>query len=156
VRRQRQRKPTFTPKAVCQALGIPSGTLNSWAFHGWFKGLDAEKTTPGKARRFTLDDLLRLAILKHLVDFGITAERARPWALLCVRYMDEAKFSEMSILANRDGVDEIRLDDDLMSEPPRPGVLLRLKIYPAEIVAGLKERFGIGTPLAEAKQQQAD
>jgi DNA-binding transcriptional MerR regulator len=142
VRRQRQRKPTFTPNAVCQALGITSGTLNSWAYHGWFKGLDAERTTPGRARRFTLEDLIRLAVLKHLVEFGINMERARPLAALCVRYMDEAPIFEFNISFNGNH-EEIRLDEDMMSEPASAGALVKLTVYPGEIVKTLKQRLGV-------------
>lgn len=145
---RRQRTPTFAAKDVCRALNVPHGTLNSWAFHGFFKGLDAEKTTPGKARRFTLADLFRLGILNYLMSFGISAERARVWAMQCVSYMDHAPLSEMTISVYRDH-DEIRLDGELMSEPVAPGILLRLTIFPAEIVRTLKER--LAEPVADAK-----
>jgi hypothetical protein len=138
---RRQRKPTFAASDVCQALDVPHGTLNSWAYHGWFEGLDAEKTTPGKARRFTLADLFRLAIIKYLVEFGITAERARPWALQCVKYMDQVPVSEMHVLIYRDN--QMFHLGELMREPPPPGALLRLTIFPAEIVKTLKERLGV-------------
>ena len=145
MRRQRQRKPTtFTPKAVCQALDITSGTLNSWAFHGWFKGLDSEKTKPGKARKFTLNDLVSLAVLKQLVEFGINAERARPLAQLCINYMEEAPISEFSILFDANGdYKEIRLDEDMMSEPTAFKPVVKLTVYPAEIVRSLKERLAV-------------
>ena len=141
MRRHGHRKPTFAPKAVCQALAIPSGTLNSWGFHGWFKGLDAEKTTPGKARRFTLDDLFRLAITQYLVGFGIGLEKARPLAHQCVEYMDQAPVSEMHTLIYRN-YEMIHLGD-LMDDPPPPCALLRLTIYPFEIVKTLRERLGV-------------
>jgi hypothetical protein len=137
VQRQRKREPTFAAQEVCRALGIPHGTLNSWAFHGWFEGLDAEKTTPGKARRFTLADLFRLAILKRLVELGITAEKARPWALQCVDYMEKEPISEMNVMIYDDG--EIYH----IAGPAPAGALLRLTIYPTEIVRTLKERLGV-------------
>jgi len=145
VRRQKRKEPTFTARDVCRALDVPHGTLNSWAFHGWFVGLDAEKTTPGKARRFTLSDLFRLAILKYLVEFGINAYRARDWAKHCVKYMDRAPVSEMHILVYRDDHYTIHLGD-LMRKPVSSGALLRLTIYPAEIVHALKERLGVSAP----------
>jgi hypothetical protein len=139
----RQRAPTFAARDVCHAIDVPHGTLNSWAHYGLFKDLDAAKTTPGKARRFTLADLYRLAILKQLIDFGISAERARQWSTLCVKYMDLAgpSLSEMHVLIYRE-TEMVHLGD-LMDGPPPPGALLRLTIYPAEIVKTLKERLGL-------------
>jgi DNA-binding transcriptional MerR regulator len=134
--RQRRRKFTFSGQEVCQALGVPSGTLNSWAYHGWFKGFDAEKTKPGKARQFTVEDLVRLAVLKHLVDFGIAMERARPLAALCVKYFDQSPMSEFSL--SFDGTnDEIGLGEDASK------ALVKLTVYPMQIICALKERLGV-------------
>jgi DNA-binding transcriptional MerR regulator len=136
VRQRRRNKFTFSGKDVCQALGVPSGTLNSWAYHGWFKGLDAEKTTPGKARQFTLEDLVRLAVTKHLVDFGVAAERARPLAALCVQYFDASPMPEFSL--SFDGKsEEIGLGEDTSK------ALVKLTVYPMEIIRTLKERLGV-------------
>jgi DNA-binding transcriptional MerR regulator len=137
----RQRAPTFAARDVCRAIDVPHGTLNSWAHHGLFKGLDAAKTTAGRARRFTLSDLYRLAILKQLIDFGISAENARQWSTLCVQYMDQAPVSEMHVLIYRDGP-MVHLGE-LMNEPIPPGTLLQLTIYPFEIVKTLKERLRV-------------
>jgi hypothetical protein len=150
--RRRQKQPTFAAKDVCQALGVPHGTLNSWAFHGWFIGLDAEKTTPGKARRFTLADLFRLAILKYLVEFGVSANRARDWAHQCVGYMDRSPVSEMHVLIYPNDDWMIHLGD-LMREPIASGALLRLTIYPVEIVKTLKERLGMNATEADGERE---
>jgi hypothetical protein len=140
---RRQRSPTFVAKDVCHALDIPHGTLNSWAFHGLFRDLDAATTKPGRPRKFTLADLFRLAIAKSLLDFGISGENARSWSTLCVSYMDQAKITEMWILIYRDFV-QVHIVGDLEGlELPPPGALLRLTIYPLEIVKELQERLGV-------------
>lgn len=136
VRQRRRPKFTFSGQDVCRALGVPSGTLNSWAYHGWFKGFDAEKTVSGKARQFTIEDLMRLAVLKHLVDFGVAMERARPLAALCVQYFDAAPMSEFSL--SFDGTnEEIGLGGDMSK------ALVKLTVYPMEIIRTLKERLGV-------------
>jgi hypothetical protein len=127
---------TFSGQDVCQALGVTSGTLNSWAYHGWFKGFDAEKTVPGRARQFTVEDLMRLAVLKHLVDFGIAMERARPLAALCVQYFDQSPMAEFSL--SFDGTnEEIGFGGDASK------ALVRLTVYPTQIIRSLKERLGV-------------
>jgi hypothetical protein len=134
--RQRRRKFTFSGQDVCQALGVTSGTLNSWAYHGWFKGLDAEKTVKGRARQFTVEDLVRLAVLKHLVDFGIAMERARPLAALCVAQFDRMPTPEFSV--SFDGANEvIGVGGDTSK------ALVKLSVYPIEIIRTLKERLGV-------------
>jgi hypothetical protein len=139
---RRQKAPTYTAKDVIRGLDIPHGTLNSWAFKGLFQGLDAEKTTPGKARKFTLDDLYRLSIMKWMMDFGISSERAHSWAIDCVKYMNEAPISKMIVLAYEDGW-AIRLDDGSFPHFEVPGVLMTLTVHPAEFVRTVKERLGI-------------
>jgi MerR HTH family regulatory protein len=136
VRQRRRPKFTYSGQDVCRALGVTSGTLNSWAFHGWFKGLKAEKTVPGKARQFPIEDLFRLAVLKHLVDFGIAMERARPLALLCVQYFDQQPMTEFSL--SFDGTnEEIGLGGDASK------ALVKLTVYPMQIIRTLKERLGV-------------
>jgi hypothetical protein len=151
---RRRKEPTFTAKDVCQALNVPHGTLNSWAFHGWFVGLDAEKTTPGKARRFSLRDLFQLAIMKQLVDIGLLAEKARNWADICVRHMDQWYFTEFHALRYPDD-DEwvIHLDD--FREPPRSGASVRLTVYPVEIVNAVKQRLGMGATAVDLERKGA-
>lgn len=127
---------TFSGMDVCQALDVPSGTLNSWAYHGWFKGFDAEKTVKGKARQFTVEDLMRLAVLKHLVDFGIAMERARPLAALCIQQFDRMPTPEFSI--SFDGTNQvIGIGGDASK------ALVRLTVYPMQIIRTLKEKLGI-------------
>jgi DNA-binding transcriptional MerR regulator len=146
VRRQRQRKPTtFTPAAVCKAFGIPSGTLNSWAYHGWFDGFDAERTKPGQARKFTFNDLIRLAILKRLVDFGIRAEQAKPLATLCVvLFEDPSIISEFSVSFGAEGSQaEMWANGNRISEPSGTEPVVKITVYPKAIIDALKERLGV-------------
>jgi hypothetical protein len=129
--------PTFAAKQVCAALGVPHGTLNSWAHMGFFREFDAATTTPGKARKFSLDDLFLLSIRTHLLDFGISGGRAKSWAQHCADHVKKgpppAKL-RMLLYANRE---EILLDD----QEPGPGLMLELTIYPQMILAALKRRL---------------
>lgn len=63
-------QPTYTASQVCKALGIPHGTLNSWAHAGYFESFDAAETTAGKARDFTFNDAIRLGIIRLLAGIG--------------------------------------------------------------------------------------
>ena len=68
---------TFTAKQVCAALGVPRGTLNAWAFGGYFELFEAGHTSQGKAREFTLSDVSKLALIRHLANLGISKERIK-------------------------------------------------------------------------------
>jgi len=62
------KEPTFTAKQACIALDVPRGTLNWWAHQGLMRDLRSLSTTPGKARRFTLTDVVVLGIMKRLMN----------------------------------------------------------------------------------------
>jgi DNA-binding transcriptional MerR regulator len=141
----RVEKPTFAAQDVCKALAIPRGTLNSWAFHGWFEGFDAERTKPGQARKFTFDDLTRLAILKRLVDFGISAEQAKSLATVCVvLFEDLSIISEFSVSFGAEGAQaEMWANGIMISEPSGKEPVVKITVYPKAIIDVLKERLGV-------------
>lgn len=62
---------TFTASEIVQALGIPHGTLNSWHHQGLLRNLDAARTIPGRARKYTRADSLALALIKIASDTGL-------------------------------------------------------------------------------------
>jgi DNA-binding transcriptional MerR regulator len=150
---------TFTAKQVCAALGIPRGTLNAWAHAGYFFGFDAEFTRPGKSRRYSPDDLSRLAIIKYLVDFGVSMHQARIWADISVHYMNSETPTKIRAVLSSGSLQLILLDDqpfesalgdaaDRASE--RNETLLELVIYPRAIVVEVKRRLSVLSKPASA------
>lgn len=109
---------TFSAKQVCAVLGVPSGTFFSWAHHGLFARLDAAVTTQGKARRFTFKDLIRLAISKQLLDFGVATTKAREWAHGCIMAIELSEKTgtpppdEMNVFLIPEGDEKVHLGDD--------------------------------------------
>lgn len=136
-------KPTFAAKQVCAALGVSHGTLNSWAHAGYFRQFDAGPTTPGKARKFSFDDLLILLIRSQVADFDPSA-KAWSWSKLCVEYMKSSSPSQINFLFYADGRVEIRLDDQ---EVGTGKVTLRLTIYPQTLEAELRQRLAAADDL---------
>jgi hypothetical protein len=154
-------EPTFTAKRVCTALDAPHGTLNSWAHHfpGFFRNLDAATTRPGKAREYSLKDLIRLAIFKQLIDFRMTGERATTWADLCIEYMDRygPHITEMHVfLYSADDHEEIRFNQDVMNSPVTPGWVLRLSISLIPIIDELKARLESSQEVALAAEDKTE
>jgi hypothetical protein len=144
MRRASRRQPTFTATKVCEALNVPRGTLGSWAYHypDFFRRLDAGTTVAGKARQYTLKDLFRLAIFRHLLDFGIKGERATSWSSFCVEYMDRFEgITEMHIFLYPDEHEETRFNNDAMTSAVTPGWNLRLSISLLSIIQGVKVRL---------------
>jgi hypothetical protein len=141
----RAEKPTFVAQDVCRALAVPRGTLNSWAYHGWFEGFDAERTKPGQARQFTLDDLIRLSILKRLVDSGIRADQAKSLATVCVvLFEDLSLISEFSVSFGAEGGRmEMWANGNMISEPSGKEPVVKITVYPKAIIDVLKERLGV-------------
>lgn len=129
---------TLAAKQVCATLGVSHGTLNSWAHAGFFRQFDAAVTTPGKARRFSFNDLLRLRIQSHFLDFAISPRKAWPLALQCVDYINKFSPTEINVFFYTDAKEEILLDN----EDQAPGeIALRLTIYPKTMVAELRRRL---------------
>jgi hypothetical protein len=73
------------------------------------------------------------------------AERARPLALYFVQNMElyGQHITEASVFTYPDGHDELRFNEDLMSDEPTPGAVVRTTVYPKAIVAALKDKLGV-------------
>src|SRR5437762_3383898 len=111
--------PTFAAKQVCAALRVSHGTLNSWAHAGYFRQFDAAVTTPGKARKFSFEDLLRLFIQTQFLDRDISARTAWSLSELCVDYIERFSPTQIKIVSYTDGREEILLDN----QEPGPGAI---------------------------------
>ena len=91
---------TYSAKRVATALMIPHGTLNSWAHEGYFSALDGVETVPGKARAFTLLDVMRISLMVYLIRRGESP------ALAAEAMNDSNVKSWMSYLLNFDFLDD--------------------------------------------------
>lgn len=134
-----RKEQRFTAKDVCAAVQVPHGTLNSWAYKGLFRHLSAAQTTPGKARRFTFRDILVLAIMKQLLDFGFGANFAVAWSAECVTALDYQK-SETHLWFGPDGT-TVRYDD----RAPAPSPYVHLQIFPEHIAIEVRRRLGLSS-----------
>ena len=141
VQKLRDSKTTFTAAEACKALNVPRGTLNSWAFYGLFDGLSGEKTTPGKARRFSRPDLLQLAIMRQLLALGVAGKQAAQWARVCViLILEGGDCDEAHLVTTDDGELTFRIPERA-TDPEPEGVVARLVIYPREIELALRRRL---------------
>ncbi len=57
----------FPPRIVCKALDLSHGTISTWMKKGVIRNLDAQRTTKGKSREFTVADVLALALVKFAI-----------------------------------------------------------------------------------------
>ena len=57
----------FPPRIVCKALDLSHGTISTWMKKRIIGNLDAERTTKGKSREFTVGDVLALALVKFAI-----------------------------------------------------------------------------------------
>lgn len=130
-------KTAFTAAEACKALNVPRGTLNSWAFYGLFDGLSGEKTTSGKARKFSRPDLLQLATMRQLLALGVRGKQAAQWARVCVEGGD---CDEAHLVTTDDGELTFRIPERA-TDPEPEGVVARLVIYPREIELALRRRL---------------
>lgn len=114
----------YPPRIVSKALSIPAGTLATWAKRGWMANLDAAFAEGrGKARMFTLRDVLALALIKYASDKGTTQPEIISYAPdaadAFLRHPDQIKhlivrwYQQPSKCA-------IRFDDELHDTPADP------------------------------------
>jgi hypothetical protein len=125
----------FPPRAVQRALLIPSGTLSTWARNGWMTNFDvAMRQGRGKAKLFSVSDVLALALIKFCSDRGITQT-----SVICNApevadaYLQHGpQITEVTFLWYRD-MESVRFNDEVMKDPADPGALLRITINVQEI-----------------------
>jgi len=137
--------PTFTAKVVCAALSLPHGTLSAWASAGVLKHFAAATTIAGRARRFTLSDLVMLAAIKRLTDFGVAPMRAARFASQLEDFMESfgPRMTEFNYRAYVSGDESALPNDELVRGQIAPDAWMKLTIYPVQLVAELKEKLGL-------------
>jgi hypothetical protein len=126
--------PTFIAKQVCAALDVSHGTLNSWAHAGFFREFDAATTTPGKARKFSFNDLFRLLLSVYCSDFGFAPATSRKLSNLA---LDNSDYLRIRIVQYADNSEDILLDDQQYKDNPT----LELSIFPDAIRDELSRRL---------------
>ena len=68
---------TFTSKQVCDCLAMKRERLYSWISYGFITPLQATNRLHGINRwLFSFDDLARIAIFMHMVNAGVSRQRA--------------------------------------------------------------------------------
>ena len=145
---------TFTAKAVCAAVGLSHGTLNSWAHSGLFKKFTSAATTPGKARQFTHEDIVRLAVIKRLTVFGIAPSRAAQLASDLVYFAAAygPLMTEFNYRVHDHGEESALPNDGLVSPPQRTDALLKLTIYTEPLFADLLDKLGEPETVTEPEE----
>jgi hypothetical protein len=143
--------PLFPPRIVSQALGIPGGTLSTWAKRGWMTNFDAAFAEGrGRPRMFTLPDVLALALIKFASDNGTTQPEiisfAPDAAESFINHPDQ--ISHLIVRWYRDSV-SIRYNDDIMTEPAEPDAELT-------VTFNLRAIFGEATRAIKAVAKTAD
>jgi hypothetical protein len=133
---------------VCKALGLSHNGLNAWARQGILKNWPAEKTVPGKARRFTVEDVTFLAIFKTITDFGVPLALSKSWADECCTFWNSLapQMTEYTQLIRNGYIWVRRLNDDIMLEAAPPGAHIRFTIFVKQIIDDTKRKLGFGEP----------
>lgn len=153
--------PTFTPKQVCAALEIPHGTLNSWAHVGILEGYDAEFTRKGKARHYSVRDLIRLSMIKYLMKLGMTLPYASSW----VKRFSGTDLStpdtwvRVSVLLDgsiRNSAIWEAQSERLRPPEPEEEVAFEMIFYPARIISNALSRIAPSKVRTESERIEAD
>jgi hypothetical protein len=111
-------------------LGIPPGTINSWASRGLLGGFEPSEGR-GKARAYSTVEYLALALFRAVSDAGVTLPRQfYIFAPAAIRdwYDHAADIETIQYRFYPDDDPAIGYDDHLMAEPPRPGWVWRFSI----------------------------
>lgn len=146
----------FPPRIVSQALGIPAGTLSTWANRGWMANFDAEFAEGrGRRRMFSLSDVLALALIKFASDHGSTQSEIIGYAPEAARsYLEHpSHITHLFVRWYRTpSLCSIRYNDDIMKEPapPNPEYLVSFDL---RVIFGDAKR-AIEAALASANVEQ--
>jgi hypothetical protein len=118
----------YPPSVVCAALGIPSGTLGTWAKRGLLANFDAAFAKRGKPRSFTLKDALALALIRKASTNDFVPPAIAHYAPLAAGDWIEApgRITELTYLYYEGKGQTIRYDDAFMQNPADPGWDVRL------------------------------
>jgi hypothetical protein len=125
--------PTFPLPDVLRVLDLTRGDATNWSRRG-YEGQALPASGKGKARQVSIDDIIRLAIMKLCADLGIPPSRSAGWASIALRLMAAGHvFSTLNIRLYPDE-ESILIDDSLLADPPRPGEQIKLSINIRELV----------------------
>jgi DNA-binding transcriptional MerR regulator len=140
--------PTFTAVQICTALEISRGMLNNWLNDGYFKQFVDPNARPGRARKFSIDDLYRLAIFRLLLDHGVPVRQAEGWANLTVHHMNGPSQSRPTRVRIVRGVDVLLFDD--MTPPQGHEPAAEIVIHLHALTNQLRQRLGLEPHLTAA------
>lgn len=141
--------PGYRGPQVCTIVGITYRQLDYWARTGLVRPSLADARGSGTKRRYSYRDLLRLKVVKNLLDAGLRLETARKAVEYLRGDLGDDWATASLVLNGRDSV-LVRKDDDLIDVVRNgQGVLniLALRQVADEIDASIHELApAAGTP----------
>ena len=77
----------FSTKQAATAANVSRLQLDQWVSRGYVE--PSHKPEPGKARQYTVTDIIKIATLAELVRLGITPGTAAPWVRYLLGFTDD-------------------------------------------------------------------
>ncbi|RZU50845.1 B12 binding protein [Krasilnikovia cinnamomea] len=108
----------LTAGAAARRLGVAVTTLRTW--HQRY-GLGPSQHSPGRHRRYTVEDMQRLEVMRRLTARGMTPAEAAGWARRAVVPMDVAMPSSLGHAAPTDAAARQRRDGPTAAGQPSRG-----------------------------------
>jgi DNA-binding transcriptional MerR regulator len=107
------REPGFRGPQVCKIVGITYRQLDYWARTGLVKPSLADAHGSGTQRRYSYRDLVRLKVIKNLLDAGVKLQTARK-AIEYIRGDLGDDWASASLVLNGTSSVLVRTGDDLV------------------------------------------
>jgi DNA-binding transcriptional MerR regulator len=110
---ERGQEPGFRGPQVCKIVGITYRQLDYWARTGLVRPSLADAHGSGTQRRYSYRDLVRLKVIKNLLDAGVKLQTARK-AIEYIRGDLGDEWASASLVLNGTSSVLVRTGDDLV------------------------------------------
>lgn len=150
-----ERDTLYPPRIVSSALGIPAGTLATWAKRGWMANFDAAFAEGrGKPRMFSLSDILALALLKVASSNGTTQPEIISYAPSAADdfLSHPDRLTHLIVRWYPDSC-SIRYNDDIMKEPAEPNPTLTISFDVRSIFTAAAHAIRAAAKSADAERE---
>jgi DNA-binding transcriptional MerR regulator len=144
----------FRGPQVCTIVGITYRQLDYWARTGLLKPSISDARGSGTQRVYSYTDLLKLKVIKQLLDSGLSLKKARIALEVLSQYGEDAGSANLVMAGNQPVL--VRSNDEILDLMQRGQGVLSLVLPLAGVVAELDAAIHAFQPAAASDEAGAD
>ena len=127
-------------------VGVDPATLGNWSRFGYLDALDAEQAKGRRWRRFSFFEIIRLAVLARLVEFGVPVGRGDKIARAVEAVVSAPDYpidAPTFAVIKQDGISFVPAKEHIYVEPDDPlALVIPLRPLIRSVSAALDDRAG--------------